>query len=147
MAIKAFFDGCCEPTNPGGYCGFGAVVFKDDKRIWDYSGFIDKSPTTSNNVGEYKAFIKILEYLYENDMRSEDITIYGDSKLVIEQMFGSWRIKQGFYVPFAHQAMELVQQFEDVKGQWIPREKNYIADELSKAELIKRKVEFRIQPS
>lgn len=145
--IKAYFDGCCEPTNPGGYCGFGAVIFKDKERIWEYSGFIDASPTTSNNVGEYKAFIKILEYLYENNMRNEDITVYGDSKLVIEQMFGTWRIKKGFYVPFAHEAQVLVEQFEDLKGQWIPRDDNYLADELSKRELLSRNVKFRIQPA
>jgi ribonuclease HI len=144
--IEAWFDGCCEPKNPGGNCGFGAVMYQDKKRIWDHSGFIPASPETSNNVGEYLAFIAILERLIEMNFTDVWVKIYGDSKLVIEQMFGTWSIKSGFYVPHAVKARKLLEKFTNIKGEWIPREQNGVADELSKAELIKRNVEFRIQP-
>jgi ribonuclease HI len=26
-----FFDGCCEPCNPGGSAGYGAIIYKGDK--------------------------------------------------------------------------------------------------------------------
>ena len=74
------------------------------------------------------------------------IIVYGDSKLVIEQMFGSWKIRKGAYVPLALAAQRLLRQFKNIKGRWIPREKNEIADELSKSALVREGVPFRIQP-
>lgn len=35
--IEAFFDGCCEPVNPGGTAAYGAVILKDGKKIWEAS--------------------------------------------------------------------------------------------------------------
>jgi ribonuclease HI len=150
MKLTAFFDGCCEPTNPGGTASYGAVIFKDKERIWECSEvFIPvkgKEKETSNNVAEYSGFIAILEYLLDNELHAQSIKIYGDSKLVIEQMKGEWRIIKGFYKPLAYKAKDLVKKFKKLSLIWIPREENDIADELSKAELKKAGVEFRIQP-
>jgi ribonuclease HI len=150
MKIKAYFDGCCEPVNPGGTASYGAVVFINDVRIWDCSKIFypvkGKEKETSNNVAEYSGFIAILEYLIENELEGSHITIYGDSKLVIEQMKGNWRMVKGFYLPFAKRAKELVRNFKKLKLVWIPREQNSIADELSKAELLKAGVKFMMQP-
>ncbi len=149
--ITAYFDGCCEPVNPGGIASFGAVVFLDEKRIWECSKIFfpekGKEKETSNNVAEYCGFISILEYLIENKLNNNLIAIYGDSKLVIEQMQGNWRMRQGYYIPFALKAKKLLKNFKETSLIWIPRDENSIADELSKAELIKAGVEFRIQPN
>ena len=148
--IVAYFDGCCEPVNPGGIASFGAVIFMDNKRIWDCSKVFypvkGKEEETSNNVAEYNGFIEILNYLKSKKLNKKQITIFGDSKLVIEQMFGDWRIRKGFYVPFALSAKKMLIDFPKLKGIWIPREQNTIADELSKAELVKAGIEFKIQP-
>ncbi|MFA5089326.1 MAG: ribonuclease HI family protein [Candidatus Omnitrophota bacterium] len=144
--IQAWFDGCCEPRNPGGHAGYGAVIMEGSIRLTEITGYIPAAPTTSNNVGEYQAFISILEWLKENGMVGRRIHIRGDSKLIIEQMFGRWRIKNGLYVPFALKAKKLLAEFKRLTGEWIPREENSIADDLSKRELIKRGVEFKIQP-
>ena len=97
--ILAYFDGCCEPTNPGGVAAFGAVVFKDDQRVWECSRIFKPQPgrekETSNNVAEYSGFISILEYLKEQRWFKEQILVKGDSNLVIEQMKGNWKIKKG----------------------------------------------------
>ena|SRR3990167_311701 len=148
--IKAYFDGCCEPVNPGGYASFGAVVFNDSNRIWDCSRMFTskkgKERETSNNVAEYCGFVSILEFLIEKNMTKEHIKIYGDSNLVIQQMFGTWQMRKGFYIPTAIKAKKLLKKFSDIRGEWIPREENDIADELSKGELRKAGIEFRIQP-
>lgn len=148
--IKAYFDGCCEPINPGGTASFGAVIFVDGKRVWECSRlFIPKSgkeKETSNNVAEYSGFKAILDWILEQNAQNEKIVICGDSNLVIQQMFGTWRIKQGYYVRIALQCEKLLERFPQIEGHWIPREENGIADELSKAELVKAGVEFRIQP-
>ena len=151
--VKCYFDGCCEPKNPGGIASYGAVVYVDGVRIWECSKIFHPIPgrenETSNNVAEYLGFIAILEYLsLENHRICEpsSITIFGDSNLVIQQMFGTWRIKKGFYVPLAIKAKKLLETFSRIEGRWIPREQNFIADELSKRELVNAGVRFRIQP-
>lgn len=136
--------------NPGGTASFGAVIFRGEERLWECSRIFypqrGHEKETSNNVAEYSGFLAILEWLEENGHQKSHVTIHGDSKLVIEQCFGTWRIKKGHYVPLARRAREMLQKFPNVRGQWIPRDLNDIADELSKAELIKAGVEFRIQP-
>jgi ribonuclease HI len=98
-------------------------------------------------VAEYCGFTAILDFLIDHNLHGQKCTIYGDSKLVIEQMNGNWRIKKGHYKPIALEAMELLERFiVKPKLQWIPRGQNGIADELFKAELKKAGVEFRIQP-
>src|SRR3990167_9603743 len=101
--FKAYFDGCCEPVNPGGVASFGAVIFAGDNRIWDCSRIFypkkGRERETSNNVAEYSGFIAILEFLKSKGWNKEKVKIYGDSNLVIQQMFGDWRIRRGFYVP------------------------------------------------
>lgn len=158
MRINAYFDGCCEPVNPGGVASFGAVVFKGLDRVHDITKLFvpikGRERETSNNVAEYSGFLSLLEYFIEQGWQKEDITVFGDSRLVIYQMFGDpnkknkkWQMKKGFYIPIAEKAQKLLRKFSNLKGEWIPREENDIADELSKAELLKAGVEFRIQPN
>jgi hypothetical protein len=71
---------------------------------------------------------------------------------VIRQMFGGggfkkkWQIRGGHYAQIAFRCRELLKRFPRIRGEWIPREENTLADELSKAQLIKAGVQFRIQP-
>jgi ribonuclease HI len=50
----AYFDGACEPVNPGGTASFGAVIFEDDRQIWECSDLYQppEGHQTSNNVAE-----------------------------------------------------------------------------------------------
>lgn len=149
--IKAWFDGCCEPVNPGGIASFGAIIFNEEQKIWECSQIFypqkGKEKETSNNVAEYSGFLAILEYLLENKLEKQEIQIYGDSNLVIQQMFGTWKMHKGFYIPIALKAEKLLKKFKNINGDWIPREQNGLANELSKAELIKAGIEFKIQPN
>ena len=106
---------------------------------------------TSNNVAEYSGFKAILDYLIARNLTKSQIVVYGDSQLVIKQMFGDgfgrrWRIKFGYYVPIATICNAMLKQFPYMTGKWIPREENFLADELSKLTLLKAGVKFRIQP-
>lgn len=148
--IKGYFDGCCEPVNPGGVAAYGAVIFKDSIRIWEKSQIYHPDPdkerkTTSNNLAEYSGLLAILEFLLMQGWNEEPIEILGDSQLVIRQMNGQWRIKQGFYVPIALQCRKLLAKFPRLRLKWIPRTENHIADELSKAKLLAAGVKFKIQ--
>jgi ribonuclease HI len=159
--IEAFFDGCCEPVNPGGTASYGAIIFKEDKNGVHEAVFSESKifrprkgheKETSNNVAEYSGFEAILLYLLKNKLNEEAIIVHGDSRLVICQMFIAcgypkrWRIMRGIYTPIALRCKELLKKFPRIKGEWIPREENGMADALSKAELKKAGIKFRIQP-
>jgi ribonuclease HI len=114
--------------------GMGAFIRSGDMTI----ELSDKEPArkgNTNNVAEYRAVILLLRYLVGTRKTGKFITIYGDSKLVVNQLNGIWRILDGEYVPFANEAKQL---FADLKAnntvniKWIPRHKNRKADELSK---------------
>ena|SRR3990167_9991362 len=144
--IKIWFDGVCEPTNPNGYGAYGLYIIKEGKEILKESIFVGKGEGISNNVAEYSGFLRALEFLKDKNWQKEKIIIKGDSKLVIEQMFGSWKMKQGLYLNFAYKAKNLLNQFSNISGQWIPREKNEICDKLAKDVLRNMKIRFKLQP-
>ena len=135
----AYFAGAYEQVNGGGYTAYGAIIAQDGKQIWQCSELFypgqGKEHEISCNVAEYCGLIAVLQYLLHIGAQNERIMVYGDSQLVIQQMFGQWKIKSGIYVPYALKAKELRQTFSNLSGQWIPREQNTIADALSKAPL------------
>ena len=148
--FKCYFDGCCEPYNPGGTASYGIVILRDNEKIHEASQiFRPSSPNkkdTSNNLAEYSGFKAILQYLINNQHQDEPIEIFGDSQLVIRQMSGDWNINQGIYVPLAHECRKMLGKFPHFRLHWIPREENSLADELSKGVLLKAGIKFRIQP-
>ena len=146
--IKVYFDGACEPINPGGTASYGVIIFQGDKKIWEHSNIVKfmegGEHKTSNNVAEYKGLIAALDFLMGKQLNIEEIIFYGDSSLVINQMFGEWKIKKGLYTRYAKEAKVLLRNmFPKAKGQWIPREKNNIADKLSKDILIKMGIKIK----
>jgi ribonuclease HI len=143
--ITCYFDGACEPTNPGGNMGLGAIILMGDEILFEYSEYIKAHPKNSNNVAEYMALNRALDWLIENDITKGIITVHGDSNLAIQQMNGAWRIKAGRYTPYAYSAREKKAKFSNIMFKWIPREDNSIADELSKRSMVKNGCEFRIQ--
>lgn len=143
-----YFDGCCEPVNPGGTAGYGGVIYQGEERVHQTSGMIPPGPETSNNVAEYCALDSILGWFIENGKTEAPIIVLGDSNLVIQQCFGTWKIrtKEAPYAKHALMVMEKMQRFKNLRGTWISRTRNGEADDLSKAHLRANKVEFRIQP-
>ena len=134
--IEAFFDGSCEP-NPGGVASYGAIIRRDGRKIWQASERVpDRRAGTSNNLAEYAALIAVLRHLIDVGLQQERVVVIGDSQLVINQAFGSWKIRRGCYVELAHEAKALFAQFSHIEGKWVPRDRNTIADELSKAAIV-----------
>lgn len=128
--IEIFFDGLCEPVNPGGVATYGYVIFHNGKVIKRGAREIGQGKGMTNNVAEYSALKRAVEWIKENGIEDE-ITIKGDSLLVINQMKGIWRVKSAtsrFFVPLILRLLE----GKKVAFIWIPREKNKEADMLSK---------------
>jgi ribonuclease HI len=103
----AWFDGACEPVNPGGTASFG-VVIKDEygSVLLKESGFAGKGKAMSNNVAEYAGVLHILKYLASRPPGR--IAIHGDANLVINQLNGRWRIRKGLYLSIATETKELL---------------------------------------
>lgn len=152
--VNAYFDGACEPRNPGGNMGIGACLYVGNEEVFRHSQFVKAAFHNSNNVAEYMGFTAIMDFLLQEkdfqQIAGKVVCIFGDSKLVINQMLGIWGMNGGRYVPYAKEAKKKMRELEGMGFvfplEWIPREQNFYADELSKAELIKHNVQFKIQP-
>ena len=147
---ECYFDGACEPKNPGGNMGIGAIILDHEgNKIKELSHFVKANTDNSNNVAEYQAFGWTVTELLRLIPSGSKILIQGDSKLVVCQMNGEWQIKKGAYVPHALRARIVFRELQKkciTTLIWIPREQNEIGDELSKRCMIKSNVEFKIQP-
>ncbi|MFE3444132.1 bifunctional RNase H/acid phosphatase [Nocardia sp. NPDC059180] len=113
--------------NPGP-AGYGAVVFDADRagvlaERKEYLGVV------TNNVAEYRGLIAGLEAATE--LGAREVSVRMDSKLVVEQMSGRWKVKHAAMIPLADRAKRLVAGFDRVSFQWIPRKENSHADRLA----------------
>jgi probable phosphoglycerate mutase len=82
----------------------------------------------SNNVAEYSGLIAGLK-LAEEFAPDADIEVRMDSKLVVEQMSGRWKIKHPSMKPLAMEANRLAPF--GTTYTWVPREQNKHADRLA----------------
>jgi ribonuclease H / adenosylcobalamin/alpha-ribazole phosphatase len=84
----------------------------------------------TNNVAEYKAAIAGLERAAELGARS--ILVRSDSKLLIEQLSGRWRVKNPTLIRLHERVRSLVGRFRgEVAFEHVPRELNREADRLA----------------
>lgn len=113
--------------NPGP-AGYGAVV-KDAETGEVLAERKAGLGHTTNNVAEYSGLIAGLEAA--RDVGASTVAVRMDSKLVVEQMSGRWRIKHAPLQTLALRAKNLVVGFQKVTFEWIPRERNKHADRLA----------------
>ncbi|MET0822353.1 MAG: histidine phosphatase family protein [Aeromicrobium sp.] len=86
----------------------------------------------TNNVAEYGGLIAGLE-LYAEHTPGAELEVRMDSKLVIEQMAGRWKVKHPSMVPLAQEARRLAPA--GTTWTWVPRAENGAADALVNAAL------------
>ena len=113
--------------NPGP-AGFGCVVFSADRAtvLAEHKQFIGQ---TTNNVAEYRGLIAGLEEARR--LGADEVAVSMDSKLVVEQMSGRWKVKHPGLAELHQQARALASTFDGVTFDWIPRERNAHADRLA----------------
>ena len=110
--------------NPGEAAGGAVVIDPDTNTVLHTAGVL--CGVASNNVAEYRGLIEGLS-LALSTYPSAVINVRLDSKLVVEQMSGRWKIKHPDMQSLAATARELIQG-RSVTFQWIPREENSRAD-------------------
>ncbi|RSM37231.1 bifunctional RNase H/acid phosphatase [Amycolatopsis balhimycina DSM 5908] len=112
--------------NPGP-AGYGAVVKDSDGQV--LAERKESLGVVTNNVAEYNGLIAGLTAAAEVGASTVDVRM--DSKLVVEQMSGRWKIKHPDMQPLAGRAKELAAGFSRVGYEWIPRAQNSHADRLA----------------
>jgi ribonuclease HI len=121
------FDGGSR-GNPGP-AAIGAVVWDESDasptRVAEVSEYIGK---TTNNVAEYRALIAGLEAALASGARR--VLVRGDSKLVIEQLCGRWKVRNAGLRPLHDEARTLLAQFDEVELEHVGRAYNTDADAL-----------------
>ncbi|GLW57790.1 bifunctional RNase H/acid phosphatase [Kitasatospora phosalacinea] len=113
--------------NPGP-AGYGAVVRDADtgQVLVEAAEYIGHA---TNNVAEYRGLIAGLKAARDLDPDAR-VTVRMDSKLVVEQMSGRWRVKHPDMRPLAAEARAVLPA-GNVTYDWIPRERNKAADRLA----------------
>jgi probable phosphoglycerate mutase len=113
--------------NPGP-AGYGAVVFDAQARgvLAERSESIG---VATNNVAEYRGLIAGLQAA--RDLGAVHVEVRMDSKLVVEQMKGTWQVKNPALRELAREAAALRKNFALITFDWIPRERNKHADRLA----------------
>ncbi|MCI0687073.1 MAG: reverse transcriptase-like protein [Sporichthyaceae bacterium] len=117
--------------NPGP-AAYGTVV-RDPESGAVLAEAAEALGVATNNVAEYRGLIAGLRAAKALDPNAA-IEARLDSKLVVEQMSGRWKIKHPALRPLALEAAALARSGR-VTYRWVPREQNKAADALANAAL------------
>ncbi|KAK1694107.1 hypothetical protein QYE76_010804 [Lolium multiflorum] len=87
------------------------------------------STPCTNNVAEYEAIRKGMELLLEAG--AEAVELFGDSKLVINQLTDEYKCESESLFPYWMECRELMAQFRYINFNWVPRSQNTEANNLA----------------
>jgi probable phosphoglycerate mutase len=94
-----------------------------DASISDYLGI------QTNNVAEYTGTVRALELARE--LGASEVHLLLDSKLIVEQLAGRWRVKDAKLIPLWAQARQTLGGFKRWTAAHVPRAQNSVADALA----------------
>ena len=125
MNCKIWTDGGSR-GNPGP-CGAGGVIKDFDgvvvAEVSEYLGI------QTNNYAEYKALLFTLNRAVQ--LQIKNVIVYSDSKLVVEQMKGKWKVKNENIIPLHREISTIISYFDSIEFVHIPRHFNKEADALA----------------
>jgi ribonuclease HI len=120
--------------NPGP-ASLGAALFdlarpdaRDDRAVPDAS-ISDYLGVQTNNVAEYTGVVRALELA--RDLGAREVHLLLDSKLIVEQLAGRWRVKDSKLIPLWSAARGTLSGFERWSATHVPRALNSVADALA----------------
>ena len=108
--------------------GIGGVFYNDNnEEVYSFSEYLDDA---TNNEAEYTALIKGLKLGLE--LKFINIEIYSDSELIVRQINGDYQVKNDRMKNLHLKVLNLLKQYNNWSIKHIMRDKNEIADRLSK---------------
>lgn len=123
--LAIYTDGASR-GNPG-ESGAGVIIYNERgelvKKVKKYLG------TATNNVAEYSALILALEEAQR--LKGEVLHLFSDSELMVRQMNGLYKVKDGKMKALAGEARKLLAHFTHYTISAIERGKNKEADTLA----------------
>jgi broad specificity phosphatase PhoE/ribonuclease HI len=128
LAVKVVIEADGGSRGNPGPAGYGAVVFDADRStvLAETKQAIGHA---TNNVAEYRGLLAGLGDAAT--LGATEVAVFMDSKLVVEQMSGRWKVKHPGLAELHAQAKALAAGFDRVTYKWIPRERNSHADRLA----------------
>ena len=122
--MLVYTDGACS-GNPGPM-GIGVVVYRGGEILKQVSRAIGEG---TNNIAEYEAVKAALEEAII--LGADAIEVRTDSKLVVQQLSGKFRVKAP-HLREIKKEIDVLAEGLDIHYIWIEREKNALADKLAK---------------
>ena len=120
--------------NPGP-ASLGAALYdlarpdaRDDRAVPDAS-ISDYLGVQTNNVAEYTGVVRALELARE--LGADEVHLLLDSKLIVEQVSGRWRVKDAKLIPLWAAARGTLGGFRRWTAAHVPRAQNSVADALA----------------
>ena len=120
--------------NPGP-ASAGAALFRTDRpdardpRAVPDASISDYLGIQTNNVAEYTGVVRALELA--RDLGATEVHLLLDSKLIVEQLSGRWRVKDAKLIPLWAAARQTLHGFERWTATHVPRAQNTVADALA----------------
>lgn len=117
------FDGGSK-GNPGR--GYGSYEITQDKEVVAHNAE-EYGNNVTNNQAEYRTLALALSWLADylgDEAKSSLVVVHGDSRLVINQLKGEWKIKDAILRRIAMNARSQMNRFANVELNWHPRAKS-----------------------
>ncbi|KAG8472255.1 hypothetical protein CXB51_034451 [Gossypium anomalum] len=136
---KLSFDGASNAVGNG----IGAVLVSPNGDYYPFMCKLDFDCT--NNMAEYEACIMGLRAAIAQGIRT--LEVYGDSALVIYQLRGEWETRDLKLINYRKVVLGLLEEFDDITFNYIPRDENHMADALATlASMIRANKEEEMRP-
>ncbi|MDD5415462.1 MAG: ribonuclease HI family protein [Candidatus Daviesbacteria bacterium] len=135
MKLIIYTDGAAR-GNPGPASYGFTIADRRGKLLYQEGKYIG---VATNNVAEYTAVLQALEYIKKQYKGKKlEIEFYADSRLVVEQLSGRYKVKSKHLKPITQQIKILAIELGGVLYSHIPRFKNFEADRLANLALDSR---------
>lgn len=125
MKFIIYTDGASR-NNPG-LASYGYAIFNEKgENIFREGKYIG---IATNNVAEYTAVLASLKKAIE--LGASEVSYFADSKLVVEQLSGRYKIKSPHLKDIVLEIKQLESRVYKITYHHIPREQNTLADALA----------------
>lgn len=125
MRFRAYIDGAAR-GNPG---PAGAGVYVEAEGDRPAREIFEALGKATNNVAEYRALL--LALLHAEEAGAKEVEIRSDSRLLVEQFSGHYRMKAKHLKPLLAEALERAKRFRRFSIIHVPRAENKRADRLA----------------
>jgi len=125
---QLFFDGASR-TGPEGHIVAGVGVVLASPQNYVIPRAFSLTEPGSNNVAKYNALLIGIQIADENGVKN--LKVYGDSKLIVNQVRGEYEVKHEDLVPYYNATIFMAERFGNFYINHMPRQQNAHADALA----------------